>query len=220
MSTKELDLWKGEFGDQYRDRNVITDEHMNARISAWSNNFNAISMFGSIKGLPKSYLEVGCGAGINLLAIEKIYRANNEMAIPYACEPNAQTRNLANNACRKQNLFPVWLPDDANATDLKFESHAVELAFTSGVLIHIHPDNQLKAMEELYRVSQRYIISMEYFSPDLREINYHEQKALWTRDYGSMWLDNFNLRCLGCYFAWKRMSNLDNITTWIFEKVN
>ncbi len=218
--TKELELWKGEFGDQYRERNEITDENMNARVGIWSNNFQAISMFGTEKGLPKSVLEVGCGAGINLLAIEKIYRANGEMFKPIACEPNAQTREAANQAFRAQNFFPNWANDTSDALNLELPMHCVDLAFTSGVLIHIHPDNQLIAMKHLYNASRKYIICMEYFSPALREINYHEEKALWTRDYGSLWLDNFNVRCLTCNFYWKRMSKLDNLTVWIFEKVN
>ena len=43
--------------------------------------------------------------------------------------------------------------------------------------------------------------------------------ALWRRDYGSIWLDNFtDLHCQGAIFAWKRMTGLDNLTFWVFEK--
>lgn len=218
--TKELSLWKGEFGDDYRQRNIITEENLQHRVMQWSNNLNALIAFGSVKHLPQSILEVGCGAGINLHAIEQIYRNNGELVDCFACEPNLETRRMARNSLASRGLYPVWLQDEANATNLMLPSYAVDMAFTSGVLIHIHPDNQLKAMEEIYRVSRKHIICMEYFSPDLREINYHGQQALWTRDYGSLWLDNFNLRAIACMFAWKRMSGLDNITTWIFEKVN
>lgn len=218
--TKELDLWRGEFGDNYRQRNKIDQELLISRAKHWGYNLNAIAAFGSVKNLPKSILEVGCGSGINLLAIKEVYDQNNEMVHIMACEPNEITRTATAVECGSRFMFPTWLPKESTAEKLIIESNSVELAFTSGVLIHIHPDNQLRAMKELYRASQKYIICMEYFSPDLQEKTYHDKQALWTRDYGSLWLDNFKLRALACYFSWKPITKLDNITTWIFEKVN
>ena len=84
-----------------------------------------------------------------------------------------------------------------------------------------HPDNLLLAYNEIYRVTKRYIICMEYFSPECREINYRgEEELLWSNDFGKIWLENFPLRCIGYGFSWKKMSGLDNLNWFIFEKVN
>lgn len=218
MTTKELELWKGEFGNQYRERNQIQQDLINARMQHWISLFTGLVNFGTTKKLPGSILEVGCGGGINLLAINNVYNINMEMAKYYALEPNEETRKEALKACEKQVFFPEIVQGTAQKIELP--NNSVDLVFTSGVLIHINPTEQLDALHEIYRVSNKYIISMEYYSPDLREITYHEQQALWTRDYGQLWLDNFKVRCIGCFFSWKPTTKLDNITTWVFEKVN
>ena len=44
-------------------------------------------------------------------------------------------------------------------------------------------------------------------------------EALFKRDFGSFWLDCFpDLRVLDYGFFWKRLTGLDNLTWWLFEK--
>jgi hypothetical protein len=87
-------------------------------------------------------------------------------------------------------------------------------------LIHVPPDKILASMKEIHRCSKRWIVCAEYFAPEERELPYRGQRnALWLRDYGSLWLDNFpDLTCIATFFAWKRMTGLDNLTFWLFEK--
>ena len=106
------------------------------------------------------------------------------------------------------------------ADKLTFEDSQVDLAFTCGVLIHIAPDKLLASMKEIHRVSRRHIICGEYFSPKEEVVPYRGiDDALWRRDYGSLWLDNFSdLHCIGTMFAWKRQTPFDNLVFWVFEK--
>lgn len=216
--TKELELWKSPFGDDYLKRNQLDPELLKARNGLWMQIFAQIQMFGSTKELPNSILEVGCGAGQNLIAINEIYKNNLMSLKTFANEPNEFTRVTTDANMRPYMFNPFWVAGDASSLDIG--NYSVDMVFTSGVLIHIHPDNQIKALEEIYRTSKKYIICAEYFSPEIREVTYHGEKALWTRDYGAMWMDLFRVRCIGCIFCWKRITKIDNLTVWVFEKVN
>lgn len=208
--TNQTKLWKSEFGDDYVDRNQLTEQDIDNRMQLWNNVLLSICTPLSI---PNSFLEVGAGIGGNMHAINKIFNHYGKVPELYAVEPNKKAKAILEQV---ENVTVI----EKDALEISKLNASVDLAFTSGVLIHIHPNDQLKAMREIYRVSKKWIICIEYFSPELREVNYHGEKALWTRDYGSMWLDNFKLRCVAYSFTWKRMSGLDNVTTWIFEKVH
>lgn len=42
---------------------------------------------------------------------------------------------------------------------------------------------------------------------------------LFKRDFGGYWLDHFSdLWTVAYGFAWKRITGLDNLTWWLFEK--
>ena len=104
--------------------------------------------------------------------------------------------------------------------DLPFEGNSMDMAFTCGVLIHVHPDDLFSFCSEIYRVSGRYIGCLEYFSPEPVERRYRgHQGLLFKRDFGSFYLDHWpDLRLLDYGFFWKRVSGFDNVTWWLFEK--
>lgn len=208
MSSKELELWKSQFGDDYVKRNVITEEALTARKNLWG------GIIGATRdtGFPKSIFEVGAGQGINLQALKEIYQLNN-LEVNLSClEPNTE----AIKALKKLNISVC---ESANL-DLG-PSGFYDMVFTSGVLIHINPKDQLKAIQNIYRMSKTYIVCIEYFAPELREIKYRGQdSALWVRDYGSLYLDNLPLQVLGYGFCWKRISGLDDLTWFLFKKVH
>lgn len=212
--TSNANLWKGEFGNDYVHRNPVNDENIGARMKL----LNAM-MYTTLMhtgDIFETILEVGCGNGANLLALERLYEVAAQLGSAgckfNGVEPNEQAR--------KQNESNAVILDGV-ATALPYPDSSMDMVMTSGVLIHVHPDELLKAMQEIYRVSSNYIFCIEYFAPTQEKIDYHgEQAAMWRNDYGSLWLSNFKLNCIGYGFSWKPVSKLDNLTWWILKKVH
>jgi pseudaminic acid biosynthesis-associated methylase len=188
------DLWTGEFGDAYTARQPSNIED---RTAFW----RAI--------MPEnltSILEVGANTGMNLEAIRSFSSADL-----FASEPNES-------ACKALKSEVVCRQEYADA--MEWADDRFDLVLTCGVLIHIPTDKLLASMKEIHRVSRQWIICAEYFAPSEEMIPYRGTKdTLWRRDYGSIWMDNFpDLTCEGCIFAWKRITGMDNLAVWIFEK--
>lgn len=208
--TIQEELWKGEFGDSYQARNLLTQEEIDLRIPFWENLLKTIYM--NCGSVPNSFLEVGAGQGPNLGAINHIFdntiKYNNQQQI-YATEINSSAREQ----------LTTYIPNVIMVDDLSKVTNFADLVFTYGVLIHTHPAHVLPIMKDIYKASKRWIVCAEYFAPELRMIPYHgEQNALWLDDYGAKWVDNFPLRVIGYGFCWRKHTKLDNVTFWIFEK--
>lgn len=204
--TAQSQFWRGEFGDTYAGRNAATSEHLRSRVAMWAKIMDAM-----VGDPPTSILEVGSNIGNNLRALRTLTGA--EM---YAVEPNQQARDILVG----DGVVPATNALDGLATKIGLADGAVDLAFTSGVLIHIHPDDLLASCAEIHRVSRRYLACIEYFSDKPEAIPYrgHSDK-LFKRDFGGFWLDNFaDLQICGYGFFWKRLTGLDNLTWWLFEK--
>jgi len=204
--TRQSRLWRGEFGDAYTERNAASPEMVSVRIGLWA------QIFRSLAGAPpRSVLEVGANLGVNLRALKHLTSAEL-----YAVEPNARAREslLRDGIASASNIR------DGVAKDLGFADGAVDLVFTSGVLIHIHPDDLPASCREIHRVARRYIVCIEYFSDKTEEITYRGHRGmLFKRDFGGFWLDNFpDLEVRDYAFAWKRATGLNNLTWWLFEK--
>ncbi|MBI5611056.1 MAG: methyltransferase domain-containing protein, partial [Deltaproteobacteria bacterium] len=134
----------------------------------------------------------------------------------YALEPNQQARETL----VRDQVVPADNVLEGIATHIDLSDGAVDLAFTSGVLIHIHPDDLLASCQEIHRVARRYIVCVEYFSDKAEVIPYRgHMDRLFKRDFGGFWLDHFaDLRVVDYGFLWKRLTGLDNLTWWVFEK--
>lgn len=214
--TDQEKLWKGEFGDEYALRNRLTDDFVRPRMFFWENTIKNLYHIG--RGLPGNILEIGAGAGVNLHCINAIYK--NQIGGPaaanfklYATEVNEETAEA----------MQVNVPDVTliQPKDLGEYEGKMDFVFTAGVLIHVHPKHRINLMRQIYNASKKYIMCIEYFAPETRAIDYRGEKdALWLDDYGSLYLDNFPLRVINYGFAWKKVTGLDNVTYWIFEKTN
>ena len=201
-----IDAWKGEFGDDYAARNLATEETVSNSARAFAEILSHVK-----DSPPTSILEVGANIGINLRALARLSDAEL-----FAVEPNAHAREqlVADKVVPQDRLF------DAMATKLPLEDGAVELAFTSGVLIHVPPEDLETAYGEIHRVAARYILCAEYFSQAPVEIPYRGHEGLlFKRDFGGMWLDLFpGLEPVANGFFWKRTTGLDDINWWLFRK--
>jgi pseudaminic acid biosynthesis-associated methylase len=202
----QVAFWRGEFGDAYIERSTAGPANLRLLVAHWARILDC--MAGSP---PRSILEVGSNVGNNLHALRALTDAEL-----FAVEPNRKAREKL----VRDGVVPAANVRDGVAASIDLPAGAVDLAFTSGVLIHVHPDELAASCREIHRVSARYIVCNEYFSDKPEAILYRgNAEHLFKRDFGAFWLDGFpGLRLLGYGFAWRRATGLDNLTWWAFEK--
>jgi len=164
--TPQLALWRSEFGRAYTERN---DRDRPERVETWRHLLSGTA--------PRRVLEVGCNVGWNLVYLDRL-------GIPelYGIEPQADA--VARARTRRADLNVLV----GTAFDLPFRDRFCDLVFTSGVLIHIAPESLGAALDEMYRVSRRWIAAIEYDDPVEQEISYRgHADVLWKRDHREAW---------------------------------
>jgi len=204
--SKQLGKWRGEFGDEYIKRNRADSTRVHSSTTMWQKILHAAN-----GDPPKSILEVGSNIGANLVALRDLTDAEL-----WAVEPNAKARE----ELAKSNVLPKDHILDGVAQRIPLRDGAADLAFTSGVLIHIAPADLLTACREIHRCARKYVACIEYFSDQPEEKRYRGQtELLFKRDFGAFWLDNFpDLVAVDYGFNWRPMTGLDNSTWWLFAK--
>jgi len=203
--SRQVEAWRGEFGEAYISRNPVTAETTRKKIADWSKIFSALA-----DNPPASFLEVGANVGQNIAALRQL--TNAEI---YAVEPNPSARLQL----MRSGLLDETHVRDGSAAALPFEDASIGLVFTSGVLIHVDPADLLRSCKEMHRVAERYLLSIEYFSDQPVEKRYQgREQMLFLRDYGAFWLENFDdLKIVDFGFFWKPVSG-DSLNWWLFEK--
>jgi hypothetical protein len=155
--------WASEFGTEYTKRN-------NPDIPARTKIFYELLDF--LTPLDK-VLEIGANKGHNLSAIE-LATGCSALGVEINKEAASQSSN------------PILI---GSAYSLPFLNGKFELVFTAGVLIHL--DNYIKAMQEIYRASRKYILSIEYFDKEPRKIQYRDGVLCQAMPWKDIWLENF-----------------------------
>jgi pseudaminic acid biosynthesis-associated methylase len=153
-------------------------------------------------------LEVGCNVGWNLVYLERL-------GIPelYGIEPQP---GAVERARQRRPRFNVL---HGTAFDLPLRDGLCDLVFTSGVLIHIAPDSLGGALDEIYRVSRRWIAAIEYDDPAEHEVRYRGHTgALWKRDHGAAWRARHPELRLVRRLELGPADGYDNCTAHLFEK--
>ena len=201
-----LDRWRGEFGDSYIARNPATQTEIDKKCTAFAKILHGVE-----NPRPASILEVGCNIGINLEALRTLSDATL-----YGLEPNPTARA----ALLERNIIPRGNLFESSAQQIPLPDNGVDLSFTWGVLIHIPEAHFNAALDEIHRVSKRYILCAEYFSRDPQIIRYHGQDdMLFKRDFGGAYLDRFkDLEPVADGFFWRRTTGLDDITWCLLQK--
>ena len=207
MTSKQVELWSSEFGAEYakRNANTITREGQQRLMRDWGRMLDH-----AVTPAPQSVLEVGCNIGRNLVALK------NFISEIHAVDPNAEAIKVVKN---NPDLADVKA-NVGHGLDLAYDNQSIDLVFTSGVLIHVSPDDLGKVVDEVYRVSKRYILCVEYFSHQPTEVNYHGKEGyLFKRDFGGFYLNRFpDLRVLDYGFLWQPLDSSDNSNWWLFAK--
>lgn len=181
--TAQTSQWTGEFGRAYTDRNTLDEKELDA---LYQTNFGITRRElndAFLKSIPRDarILEVGCNCGNQLLALQGMGFSNL-----WGVEIQSYALGRARSRTRDINL------SQASALDLPYKDGYFDLVFTSGVLIHISPEDLPRALDEIRRCAKTWIWGMEYYAPEVTQVNYRGQDdLLWKMDYGKRYLDRF-----------------------------
>lgn len=202
FETEQENFWAGEFGNKYIQRNygeeLITSNSV---------------LFGHIlRAAPnvKSIVELGCNIGLNLQALNRI---NNNFdlcgyEINKAAAQKARDLNIAK-------IFDGTILKTIE-TNIKYD-----ISFTKGVLIHINPDKLHIVYENLYNLSNKYIVICEYYNPNPVVVKYRgNEDRLFKRDFAGELIDKYNLKLIDYGFTYHRDNYFpqDDCTWFLLEK--
>jgi pseudaminic acid biosynthesis-associated methylase len=200
--TKQEQLWAGEFGDAYTDRNqgealVAANTALFARVLARA-------------GEVRSILEFGANRGLNLQAIRQLL-------------PTARLAAVEINPKAVESLRALGDVEIFATSVLEFEPTATaDLVLSKGLLIHISPGALPEVYDRLYRSAARYICLAEYYNPTPVEVAYRGQSGvLFKRDFAGEMLDRFgDLRLADYGFVYHRDPQFpqDDLTWFLLAK--
>ena len=191
-------LWSGDFGDEYVDRNV---DSYAVREAFWRSIVDATGC--------RSVLEIGCNVGGNLRWVAPLLPDGGTVGV------DINRKALSALHAAYPDVDALWSP----ARDLPFRDRRFDLVFTMGVLIH-QPDSTLPlVMHEMVRCSHRWVLCGEYYSPSQEEVSYRgHQGALFRRDYGTLLAELFPELVLSDSGFLSKDAGWDDVTWWLFER--
>lgn len=184
MTTRQVDVWTGDFGRAYTDRNRFEDDaafndFYVKRYGRTRDDINSDWLGGMNREAP--VLEVGANIGNQLRALRRVgFRRLFGVEIQRYCVEQSKLIN------------PEVDVVEGSAFDIPFKAEFFNIVFTNNVLIHIAPSDLPKVMDEMYRVTRRYILGFEYFAPESTEIRYRgHENLLWKADYSALFQARF-----------------------------
>jgi len=191
MNTAQISHWRGQFGREYTERNSLTLEQLDA---LYQGNYGLTRQDLNRRFLAQvprdaRILEVGCNIGIQLSMLRGLgFHDLFGIEIQHDALKQAKSR-----------VAKILLVE-GSALEIPFCDRSFDVVFTSGVLIHIAPDDLPQVMYEIYRCSRRFIWGFEYHSPHPVEVAYRGNRdLLWKMNYAQAFLDEFeDLRLLRC----------------------
>jgi pseudaminic acid biosynthesis-associated methylase len=127
-------------------------------------------------------LEVGCNVGNQLRLLQDM----NFKSL-YGIELQSYAVEKAKSMTTGINII------QANGDNIPFRDDFFGLVFTSGVLIHISPENINSILDEIYRCSKEYIWGFEYYADKYTEVTYRGNTGLlWKTDFAKLYMDRFS----------------------------
>jgi pseudaminic acid biosynthesis-associated methylase len=197
-ATRLEQLWSGEFGNAYVDRNSRAGD---VRGPFWR---DILKTFPS-----RRVLEVGCNLGGNLRWIAEVL----EPGQTYGIDINQKAIE------RVHADLPTITALVSPARELPFRDRWFDMVFTMGVLIHQPPDTLPLVMSEIVRCSSRWVVCGEYFADQPTEVPYRgETGALFKRDFGGYYQQLFPQLSLRKKEFLSHADGWDDVTVWVFEK--
>ena len=183
-NTEQIDFWQGDFGKEYTIRNSYSQSEWDQfYIKTWG--ISRIDMNQKCIGnLPKEskILEVGSNIGIQLGCLQRMGFENL-----YGIELQKDVVELSKK--NTENINIIY----GSAFDIPFKDKYFDIVFTSGVLIHIAPEDLSNVMDEMVRCSSKYIWGFEYFDNEITDLKYRGNTGfLWKADYAKFFLNRFH----------------------------
>lgn len=181
---KQTKNWAGKFGSAYTDRNPQSIEEMD---KLYLNNYGITRTKLNKSFLDKldrniKILEVGSNVGIQMVFLQKMGFKNL-----YGIEINEYAVELSKQKTKNINIIR------GSVFDIPFKNNYFDLVFTSGLLIHISPENISIAIKEIHRCAKKLIWGFEYYADKYIEINYHgEKNLLWKTNFSKLFTDSFH----------------------------
>lgn len=181
--TEQMNAWSGNFGKEYTDRNALTYEQME---EMYQDNFGISRIEMNKRFLSEldkeiKILEVGSNIGNQLLCLQKMGFKNL-----YGIELQNYAVEIAKQTSRGINII------QGSGFDVPFKDGYFDLVFTSGVLIHISPNDVKGIMSEVHRCSKKYVWGFEYYADQYTEVQYRGHEGLmWKTNFSKLYLDTF-----------------------------
>lgn len=191
-------IWAGDFGNEYTRRN---DKDYSPRKKWWDlvckkYNFSNV-------------LEVGCNTGMNLRDI-----------VPHLDHPSCAWGVDVNESAieRAKGKDPKTNFVTSSGLNLPFRDGFFDMVFTAGVLIHQSPETVEMMMQEVIRVSDWYVMAIEYDGDVFTEIPYRGMPgALFKGPFGDVYEKRYGLRLIEKDRVGKEYG-FDDCTAWVFSK--
>ncbi|OUU22493.1 MAG: pseudaminic acid biosynthesis-associated methylase [Candidatus Endolissoclinum sp. TMED37] len=202
FQTEQETFWAENFGDAYIDRNN-SEELIVRRMVNFS------TMLKSTQNI-KSIAELGSNIGLNSIALKRL---NKKFSL-IGYEINKKAVEIANT----QEVGQFFCESVINPINV---SSKFDLAFTSGVLIHINPDFLENVYENLYNLSSRYIIINEYYNPTPTSVVYRGAEGkIFKRDFAGELMDKYDLNLVDYGFLYRRDNYFprDDTNWFLLEK--
>jgi pseudaminic acid biosynthesis-associated methylase len=181
--TKQIETWRGEFGSQYSERNLYSPADLDNLYQLYYGITRMALNQRFLADIPRtaSILEVGCNLGNQLILLHEMGFENlSGIEIQKEIVKKARTR------------IPWARVMEGSALKIPFPDASFDMVFTSGLLIHIAPQDLPVAMNEIYRCAKRWIWGFEYHSPQMTEIPYRgHSELLWKADYARLYTQSF-----------------------------
>lgn len=158
----------------------------------------------------RSCLELGANIGLNLRALHLLLPEVQTAAVEINAKAADVCAEIPGNRVFRESI-------------LRFTSEErFDLTFTSGVLIHIAPDELTTVYDSLYRHSRRYVLISEYYNPTPVEVIYRGNAGkLFKRDFAGEFLERFpDVQLIQYGFAYHRdrLFPIDDATWFLMEK--
>ena len=200
--TRQMQEWAGQFGKEYTDRNALSLEETEL---LYKRNYGIThtemnSKFIGDLDRDMRVLEVGSNIGNQLLCLQEAGFKNL-----YGIELQSYAVELSKSRTKGINII------EGSAFDIPFKDGFFDLVFTSGVLIHISPEDITTVLDEIYRCTKQYIWCFEYYSDEYTQINYRgHADLLWKTNFSKLFLKRFKNLILVKEELFKYLTN-DNI---------